>query len=540
MTGEQQKQLNAAVCGAFNDRSFAEWLGEFGADVRTSVGEGALRFRVAALVEYFAHRGEIEILLRSLRRVRPNNPAVKDYLSQHAGHLAVTIDAPKDSGPEPPPVQSRALEGSAVGQELGRSPAVQPAAHNPPEQAALQERAQTQTGVRNSLAATYAGVVERTRVLATKVQHARSWARANPRVAVALGLLTLVVVSQALIALWPLFRLIRPSPPSYGTVVVERVSDGLKDRAKTCRLILDGPSGERVAWERVVKLPFDESAEERFLTPGTYKVSVLGADDLVAVPPTVEVVSGQKTSVRIEQSREYDPDRVAAEYVTSIGGEIEVAVMSLPGLGVGSAITITKKTNELPADKFRVTGINLSSNLRCTDESLVKCRGCSHLSRLTLAGTQIGDQALEHFRECRRLRVLNLAFTRVTDAGLAHFKGCVQLNTVNLDKTNVTDVTLANLASSSGIQTLTLMDTQVTQGGLATLKDFKKLETLVLDETSLDDKGLDLLTALKSLKLVSLQRTAVSEEGARMLHAALPSSTIQWDKGVLEPKTKQN
>jgi hypothetical protein len=64
---------------------------------------------------------------------------------------------------------------------------------------------------------------------------------------------------------------------------------------------------------------------------------------------------------------------------------------------------------------------------RVTGAGLKHLSGMSHLIRLDLAETQVGDEELRHLRQFPRLEWLDLGSTRVTDAGLAHLKALTGL-----------------------------------------------------------------------------------------------------------------
>jgi len=99
------------------------------------------------------------------------------------------------------------------------------------------------------------------------------------------------------------------------------------------------------------------------------------------------------------------------------------------------------------------------------------------------------------------------------DADLARFRNLTKLGTVVLSQTAVTDVGLEHLAAMQSLTKLYLAGTKVTDAGLALLTKCQKLDTL------------------------HIQKTAVTEAGVKKLAAALPKCQIEWDGGVIEPKS---
>lgn len=106
------------------------------------------------------------------------------------------------------------------------------------------------------------------------------------------------------------------------------------------------------------------------------------------------------------------PDRMAAEWTLSLGGEVRVN-------GQDAAVTAVA---DLPKERFTLTGVRLAG--KAIDDvdldHLEKAAGVTHLD---LSGTRVGDGGLGRLRTLNKsLKVLNVRKTAVTAKGLADFR----------------------------------------------------------------------------------------------------------------------
>ena len=297
-----------------------------------------------------------------------------------------------------------------------------------------------------------------------------------------------------------------------------------------------------------------------------------------------------------------DPDRKAAEWVLSIGGEVRLH-------GVNREI---QALADLPPEPFELAAVMLSGNKQVTDAGLAVCSGCKKLTHLDLVKTSITDAGVAHFTGNKNLVVLNLAHTsvsdeglayfqgnpnltelwlgvmpKVTDRGMAYFKDCKKLTRLWLGGNNLTDKGVANFKGCKDLLDLSVMNTSVTDQGLLNFQDCKKLKflwlygvkltdiglahfkecrdltevyldktnfndswlthltnnknlnTLSLTKTSASDDALLLLKQFKSLKFLYLQESAITAAGIDGLKKSLPECRIEWNKGVIEPTAKK-
>ena len=173
---------------------------------------------------------------------------------------------------------------------------------------------------------------------------------------------------------------------------------------------------------------------------------------------------------------------------------------------------------------------------KVTDAGLANFKGCKELELLNICHTRITDAGLAHFKDCKNLAYLDLIDAPITDAGLAQFEGSKQLTHVIADGTEVTDAGLAHLKNCRNLTQAQFGRTKVTEAGLAHLKDCA-LQKLFMDETVLADPSVDALGTLYRLKFVSLKSTKLTEAGIKKLAAVLPFCTIEWNGGIVAPKT---
>ncbi len=320
-----------------------------------------------------------------------------------------------------------------------------------------------------------------------------------------------------------------------------------------------------------------------------------------------------------------DPDRLAAEYVLSIGGHINFN-------GISSAIGTV---GALPRGPFELTGVTLDGNTKVTDAGLSSFAGCRNLTSLNLYDTPISDAGLAYFKDCkkltslrlngeeisdlglayfkdcrditllhlygqqmsnagmasfkdcRNLKELNLAWTQVSDAGLAHFANCADLTNLVVFECPVTDSGFAHfknckqltdislfsrVSTSAGLAhfsecknlkhlalagmphlgdagmahfkactNLTVLDLSnagISDAGLGHFRNCKHLTSINLGDNSISNVGLDYLTKSTHLTHLYIERTKVTEAGVKKFAAALPRCRIQWDGGVIEPRSK--
>ena len=136
-----------------------------------------------------------------------------------------------------------------------------------------------------------------------------------------------------------------------------------------------------------------------------------------------------------------DPDRKAAEWALSVGGDV----------GVEGKDEVIRTKSELPKDRFSLVSASFYRRDGVNDASLEHFRDCDHLTHLLLTGGQVGDAGLERLKTFKcyaNLTVLGLWETQITDKGLAHLTDCKTLTLINVKKTKVTAAAVAAFAKA--------------------------------------------------------------------------------------------
>jgi serine/threonine protein kinase/Leucine-rich repeat (LRR) protein len=185
-------------------------------------------------------------------------------------------------------------------------------------------------------------------------------------------------------------------------------------------------------------------------------------------------------NVAADQFLRGTPDQGVAEWVLQVGGQLHVDEQEVGSLAA------------LPKTPFKVTSVYLIQNPQATDDAMLRLQSLSALQGVNVSATSIGDRGLGTLAEIKTLRSLSLVSTEITDAGLEP------------------------------------------------LSKLSRLEALTLNGTNITDEGLKHLAHDPQLTMVNLLKTKVTPAGVQKLAAALPRCRIEWDGGLIEPKTTSN
>jgi serine/threonine protein kinase len=187
---------------------------------------------------------------------------------------------------------------------------------------------------------------------------------------------------------------------------------------------VDDPNTEVVVKDGGVEIRREENGKKRiFLVKagkdGELEVREPGSD-VVLVMEKFKLTRAGKIEVLVTSEKlaaarkKVDTDRLAAEYVLSIGGN--------PRLQANGKEVNPKAVGELPRGPFELRIVDLVQNAKVKDDGLAVFKDCKDLTHLFLQGTQVSDAGLAHLKSCKNLILLNLLKTKVTAEGIAALK----------------------------------------------------------------------------------------------------------------------
>jgi uncharacterized protein (DUF952 family) len=326
------------------------------------------------------------------------------------------------------------------------------------------------------------------------------------------------------------------------------------------------------------------------------QVTEAGVKKLSAALPKCRIVWDGGT---IEPAQ-FSADRKAAEYVLSIGGSVSIdgqamiaataelptAAFKLTGIHVdGDAAKKASDTGfacfqdcanltSLFLNSSEITDAGLAHLKRCTnlqhlklfwtpvtdaglahfkdcklvslalfetpitDEGLAQFKDLSELTELTIFSRVMTDRGMACFRESRRLKSLELSgMVQLTDEAMVHFQNCQDLTSLALDAVPVTDAGLASFKDCQHLTHLNLGRRRVGEKDMAQFKRNQGLKILHLSYSNLNDEVLGQLVSFPSLTSLGIVDSKVTEPGVKKLATALPGCRIEWDGGVIEPRS---
>jgi serine/threonine protein kinase len=218
-----------------------------------------------------------------------------------------------------------------------------------------------------------------------------------------------------------------------------------------------------------------------------------------------------------------DAERKPAEFIHALGGVLTIKV--------NNEERVINPSDELPAERFTVTGVNLANNQGVNESAMANLKVLRSLTSLNLSGTTVTDGNLTQLKGLRRLKELVLADTHnLTDFGLSNFSDCRGL--VHLDLNNSAAATNQGLDFFSGFKDLaevSLFKSEVTDDGLAALKDCKNLRYLGLFGCEkLKGPGLANLKDCKNLKELDARRSKISETDVAEFKKVHPECKVDY------------
>lgn len=224
-------------------------------------------------------------------------------------------------------------------------------------------------------------------------------------------------------------------------------------------------------------------------------------------------------------------DRIAAEYVISIGGKVNVAIDDK------FIETEISRIEDLPKVPFQLNVINLYGNTKLDDDGMALFGDCQHLRIVHFSSPLVTDTGLAHLKNKPKLTGLAIRMPLITDQGLANFNGIKNLTLLRLDGTKVTDVGLANFRNCGKLNDLGLMNTAITDAGCFHFRNCDALLNLHMGGTNVTDKGFDHFKNNKRLMEMFVSKTKITAAKVEEFHKMAPECRIVWDGGEKLPKS---
>ena len=145
---------------------------------------------------------------------------------------------------------------------------------------------------------------------------------------------------------------------------------------------------------------------------------------------------------------------------------------------------------------------------------LLQTPGINYSPHFDIRESHVTDDFFEHLRDLPNLYGVCFNNTQISSNALKHLLDLKNLGVMAENCPNIDDTACEILASRPRWRWLTLSGTSIT------------------------DKGLEKLSICTELDSLDVQRCEVSEETINKLSAALPKTTIIWDGGTIDPKSK--
>ncbi len=200
-----------------------------------------------------------------------------------------------------------------------------------------------------------------------------------------------------------------------------------------------------------------------------------------------------------------DVDRRVARWVHRLGGNV--------GFNTSTKYCNTRNGDVIPETRIEVKGIDLGLIRQGLDDSDMKwIAKLPGLDTLIVAQTNLTAKGFSELMKSPSLVALYLGGLPLTDQDILPLRK-FSLMRLHLDSTAITDESMPLLAH------------------------FEHLVDLNLFECKVTDNGIKLLARSKKLEFLGLKSTKVSETTVNALAEALPECRIEWDGGVVHPRT---
>ena len=249
--------------------------------------------------------------------------------------------------------------------------------------------------------------------------------------------------------------------------------------------------------------------------------------------PDVELSAGGKVYPAVAGPIDYEAERKAAEWVLSVGGELNTMNEA------GGWVHVTPG-GELPDGRWHLRLVWFTNYKNINSGDLERLASCRNLKVLSVRGASIGDADCMAIGRMANLEVLGLlGCSQITNAGIKNLGPLRKLHHLDLAFTPISDEAMDVIAGMTELRTLALNETQVTDVG------FKKLAPLVLLEDlapspGVTDQGLSILGNFPQLKLLGLKGHQITDISVAQLQKLPKLTTFSLVAGTDEnlPKMK--
>ena len=214
-------------------------------------------------------------------------------------------------------------------------------------------------------------------------------------------------------------------------------------------------------------------------------------------------------------------DRAIAERVLQLGG---VAIST-----VGNDYRVFRDPDELPSERFPLTGIGLDDRIEFDSFDLTQLAALPRLDNFSAKNPSFGDDQLELLAEIGTLKALLLNGASVTDAGMRHLRNLSQLRNLYLQNTGITGSGLRELANLTELRTLFIAAEGVTDEGIQFISGLPRLGVVSLEFATVTDAAIDDLVKLQGLRDLNILSTGITAEGAARLQQELPDCRIRHE-----------
>lgn len=238
------------------------------------------------------------------------------------------------------------------------------------------------------------------------------------------------------------------------------------------------------------------------------KISAEGIRKLHEALPGCRIISDHGTFEPAPAAM--NPDRRAAEWVLSIGGNIGIDTHD------GTRLQI-EDGEDLPEGSFVLRNVSVQNLPQVTDDGLMNPCGCAQLASLYAYDTAITDQGLANLTDEGREPLLDLknlfvARTAVTEKGLNYLAESKGLTYLDIESNPVSDGSF--LGQFRELETAGIALTKIPADDLSALKDLPRLWQLSVDGRQLQAAGGEHVSSLSNLKSLLVRYPGVAFDGA--------------------------